>query len=161
MDKNFQLKMIGIVRKNENGFIIELAKSYHSALAKLEGFSHLQIVMWGHLTDNPMSRANLITKQLFKKGPDEVGVFATRHPSRPNPILISTIYVERIDFEQGMIYTPFLDVVPETPVLDIKPYLPMERVKNCSVPSWLSHWPKWLEEASSFDWHNEINFIDI
>ncbi len=34
-----------------------------------------------------------------------MGVFATRVPSRPNPILISTIVVGSIDDDKGIIYT--------------------------------------------------------
>jgi len=50
------------------------------------------------------------------------GVFATRAPARPNPIGISIVKVKRICGNK--IEVASLDVLDETPLLDIKPYLP-------------------------------------
>ena len=47
------------------------------------------------------SSTKLINKA--KKAPGQMGVFATRVPSRPNPILISTIVVGSIDDDKGII----------------------------------------------------------
>ena len=41
--------------------------------------------------DNKNARMSLIFEKLFKKGPAQTGVFATRAPARPNPIMVSTI----------------------------------------------------------------------
>lgn len=158
MNKTFQVNSIGLVKYIKNKNAIELDKSYLSGLTHIEGFSHLQIIWWAHLTDNQKGRGNLVVEDLFKNAPDKVGIFSTRAPARPNPIMISTIKVDEIDKEKGVIYTPFIDAEPETPILDIKPYFPMERVKNCHVPKWFEHWPKWEEDTVSFDWGNEINF---
>jgi tRNA-Thr(GGU) m(6)t(6)A37 methyltransferase TsaA len=157
MEKQMILHPIGIVKSSNDHFSIHLDGQYVPALQNIKGFSHLQIVWWGHLTNNH-DRKRFIAEKLFKKGPDRMGVFATRSPQRPNPILISTISVKKIDVDKGIIYTPFLDAADETPVLDIKPYFLMERVKNCEVPAWCSHWPKWQEEAHNFPWQDEINF---
>ncbi len=94
----------------------------------------------------------------YKKGPENVGIFATRSPIRPNPILLSTIEVSNIDFLQGHIYTPYIDAENGSIVLDIKPYNMSERVKNCTVPDWCKHWPQWYEDSALFDWNNEFNF---
>ena len=95
--------------------------------------------------------------KLFKKAPEQNGVFSTRAPMRPNPVLISTVKIQEIDFDKGIL-TPFIDADPGTPILDIKPYQPMERVKNATAPDWCSHWPQWQEEAAQFNWADEINF---
>jgi tRNA (adenine37-N6)-methyltransferase len=63
-----------------------------------------------------------------------------------------------VNLKNGIIFTPFIDAEPGSPILDIKPYFPMERVKKCDVPEWFKHWPEWSEEAISFNWQNEINF---
>lgn len=157
MNKSFQVNAIGQVKLINDEYVIELDSNYLAGLTQVEGFSHLQVIWWAHLTDKPVNRDILIAESLFKKAPDKVGVFGTRAPSRPNPIMISTIKVNAIDKEKGIIYTPFIDAEPETPVLDIKPYFPMERVKNCHVPNWCEHWPKWAEDTVSFNWRNEIN----
>jgi tRNA (Thr-GGU) A37 N-methylase len=158
METRFEVKTIGTVRASEEGFSIQIDQPYISALTHLHGFSHLQIVWWAHLTDGSQDRETLIAEKLFKKGPDRLGIFATRAPARPNPIMISTIQVTGIDFEKGIIQTPFIDADDSTPVLDIKPYFPMERVQDLAVPGWCRHWPMWQEETMTFDWQAEINF---
>lgn len=134
MENNLQIKPIGSVNAANYKFSIQLDKEYLSGLINIEGFSHLQIIWWGNLYDSEKYRANLTSEKPYKNGPDKIGVFATRSPVRPNPILITTIEVQRIDYEKGIIYTPYIDAENGTPVLDIKPYHTSERIKNCKVP---------------------------
>lgn len=150
------IESIGTLTKEENGFSIHLNQEFVPGLKGLEGFSHLQIVWWAHLADSHDVRKNLVFEKQFRKGPVQTGVFATRAPSRPNPIMLSTINVTQIDFKQGIIYTPFIDAEPGTPVLDIKPWHPMERVQHSEVPEHRRHWPQWWEEAATFNWKDEI-----
>jgi tRNA-Thr(GGU) m(6)t(6)A37 methyltransferase TsaA len=154
---NIQIRPIGQIKKIGKQFLIEINKEYLHGLKGLEDFSHAQVIWWGHLSDSAENREKLVLGKLFKKGPEQNGVFSTRAPMRPNPVLISTVKIQKIDFEKG-IFTPFIDAEPGTPVLDIKPYHPMERVKNATAPNWCSHWPKWQEEAAQFNWASEINF---
>jgi tRNA-Thr(GGU) m(6)t(6)A37 methyltransferase TsaA len=158
MENTIQIKPIGRVSTANNQFSIQIEKEFLPALTNIEGFSHLQIVWWGHLYDSPQARAHLVSEKPYKKGPGKIGVFATRSPVRPNPILITTIAIQRIDYEKGIIYTPYIDAENGTPVLDIKPYHLSERVSECSVPEWCSHWPQWYEDSASFNWQNEFNF---
>jgi tRNA (adenine37-N6)-methyltransferase len=158
MENQLQIKPIGNVNAANYVFSIQLDKEYLSALINIEGFSHLQIVWWGNLYDSAKYRANLTSEKPYKKGPDKIGVFATRSPVRPNPILITTIAVQRIDYDKGMIYTPYIDAENGTPVLDIKPYHTSERIKDCKVPQWCEHWPKWYEDSATFNWQGEFNF---
>lgn len=156
MKNKFQIETVGSVRIVDDIYSIHVDKKYLPGLTSIEGFSHLQIVWWGHLTDSSQDRDRLIKHKLFKKGPDKMGVFATRSPARPNPILISTIKIQKIDFYAGIIYTPFIDADDKTPVLDIKPYFSMQRVKDCKVPKWCEHWPQWYEGSMEFNWLDEI-----
>ena len=158
INKNLQLKVIGRIQVKADEYFIRLADEYVPGLKHIDGFSHLVVVWWGHLTDSPEERDRLITRNLFKKAPENVGVFASRTPVRPNPIMISTIKVSDIDFDRGIIHTPFIDAETETPVLDIKPYFPMERIRDCKTPGWFEHWPQWAEDAAGFNWQDEINF---
>jgi tRNA (adenine37-N6)-methyltransferase len=158
MENNFQLKSIGVVITAKDGFSIQLDAPYIMALKNIDGFSHLQIIWWGHYVDSPKFRASLVTEKPYKKGPASIGIFATRSPVRPNPILITTIYASRIDYEKGTINTPYIDAEPGTPVLDIKPYHLSERVRDCRVPEWCAHWPAWDEDPANFNWQNEFNF---
>ena len=156
MENAFQLESIGVVHVDENRYTIQLDRKFAPGLKNLDGFSHLQVVWWAHVTDSSQKRNRLVLEKLFKRGPDQMGVFATRSPFRPNPILISTIKVQRIDFDKGIISTPFIDAEDKTPVLDIKPYFSMQRVKHCQNPAWCQNWPQWFEETMSFNWSDEI-----
>lgn len=55
-----------------------------------------------------------------------MGVFATRSPFRPNPVGLSSVRLERIEFtEEGpVLHVSGVDLRDKTPIYDIKPYLP-------------------------------------
>lgn len=55
-----------------------------------------------------------------------MGVFASRSPQRPNFIGSSVVKLERISKEGGTlsIHVSGVDILDQTPVLDIKPYIP-------------------------------------
>jgi len=78
MENTIQIKPIGLVSTANNQFSIILEKKFLPALTNINGFSHLQVVWWGHLYDSPQARANLVAEKPYKKGPDAIGVFATR-----------------------------------------------------------------------------------
>ncbi len=158
MEIKIDIHPIGVVRCENGIFRIELEGTYIPALTNINGFSHLQISWWGHLYASPEYRQTLIGEKPYKKGPDKIGIFATRSPVRPNPVLLTTIYVQNIDYAKGIIYTPYIDAEDGTPVIDIKPYNKSERVRDCSVPDWCKHWPEWDEDAATFNWENEFNF---
>ncbi|MCV6611316.1 MAG: tRNA (N6-threonylcarbamoyladenosine(37)-N6)-methyltransferase TrmO [Amphritea sp.] len=63
-------------------------------------------------------------------GNDKLGVFATRSPFRPNPIGLSPVRLEGIRSEQGKVLLDVsgADLLDQTPILDIKPYLPYSDV---------------------------------
>ena len=153
-----QIRTIGQIHAAENGFIIRINSEFRAGLINLEGFSHIQIIWWGNLFDTPEYRARISMDKPYTKGPDKIGVFATRSQIRPNPILITTVYVQELDLENNTIVTPYIDAEDGTPVLDIKPYHLSERVKQCQVPDWCKHWPGWYEDSAAFNWQDEFNF---
>lgn len=60
-------------------------------------------------------------------GNTRVGVFATRSPFRPNPVGLSCVKLESVDLvtEDGpVLYVSGADLMNDTPIYDIKPYLP-------------------------------------
>jgi tRNA-Thr(GGU) m(6)t(6)A37 methyltransferase TsaA len=155
-DKQFFLKPLGAV-KNQNGRCsVQLGEEYREALQEAEGFSHLQIFWWPHYLDSREMRAVRVVPKPYKKGPDSVGVFATRSPVRPNPIAVTTVSVLGMDIENGCVDIAFIDAEDGSPVLDIKPYYGMDRVRTLTVPDWCSHWPQWYEDSAEFDWEAEF-----
>ncbi|NVK43299.1 MAG: tRNA (N6-threonylcarbamoyladenosine(37)-N6)-methyltransferase TrmO [Oceanospirillaceae bacterium] len=59
-------------------------------------------------------------------GNQRLGVFATRSPFRPNPVGLSPVRLDGIRFEGDRVLLDIsgADLLDQTPVLDIKPYLP-------------------------------------
>ena len=155
----YSLKQIGTVRCTEDGFCIVLEPEYIPALTGLNGFSALVILYWFHGFDNDKARSVLTIPKPYTKGPDTLGIFATRSPRRPNPIAVSPSGVRFIDYEKGVIYLDWIDALDGTPVLDIKPYSPcVDRMESATVPAWCSHWPRSAEESGEFDWEAEFNY---
>ncbi|HCC36938.1 MAG TPA: tRNA (N6-threonylcarbamoyladenosine(37)-N6)-methyltransferase TrmO [Treponema sp.] len=153
------LREIGIVENDGRKFSIKLHKKYVPGLMELKGFSHLLIIWCFHKSENNMLKDELVLKSPYKKGPEQIGVFATRSPDRPNPLAISAPQVKSINFEKGIIDLWWIDADSGTPVLDIKPYEPcLDRVAQPEVPDWCKHWPGSIEESGNFDWENEFNF---
>ena len=63
------------------------------------------------------------------------GVFATRSPSRPNPIGISIVRLVKI--EKNILHVQDLDIIDGTPLLDIKPYVGEFDAKEVDKIGWL------------------------
>ncbi len=59
-------------------------------------------------------------------GNKKVGVFASRSPFRPNPIGMSAVGLESIEITARgpVLHLKGVDILDQTPVVDIKPYLP-------------------------------------
>jgi len=59
-------------------------------------------------------------------GNQRLGVFATRSPFRPNHLGLSPVKLDRVTTENGkvLLYVSGADLLDQTPIIDIKPYLP-------------------------------------
>jgi tRNA-Thr(GGU) m(6)t(6)A37 methyltransferase TsaA len=96
-----------------------------TALKKLNEFTHLWIIFVFHAHGGKNWKPSIRPPRLG--GARKVGVLASRSPHRPNPIGLSAVALEKIDFaaEGGPeIHVSGVDLIDQTPVLDIKPYLP-------------------------------------
>ena len=158
MGRTIHINPIGRIQVDGGVYCIRVDQQYRQALIHIDGFSHLTVIWWGNIFDQPEDRNRLVINKPYKSGPDKLGIFATHSPIRPNPILVSTIYVQEIDRNEGLIYTPYIDAENNSPVIDIKSYHKSERVKECKVPDWCSHWPDWYEDSGTFDWAGEFNY---
>ena len=95
---------------------IEVLPEYVEGLTDLDGFSHLILLYHFHL----MKKVTLTATPFMED--KEHGIFAIRAPSRPNPIGLSIVRLLRI--EGNILYITDVDIVDNTPLLDIKPYVP-------------------------------------
>ena len=96
-----------------------------SAVRGLEGFSHIWI-LW-EFSENVDAGWSPTVRPPRLGGNTRMGVFATRSPFRPNPIGLSCVKLERIDFDgenAPRLIVRGADMVDGTPIYDIKPYLP-------------------------------------
>ncbi len=111
--------------------------AYRDALRHLESFSHVWIIFHFHDLADPTWKP-LITPPRID-GPGRVGVFASRSPHRPNSLGLSALKLERIDYEAkgGIeIYLSGVDILDETPVYDLKPYVPYVDCIPDATPGW-------------------------
>ena len=95
---------------------IELKTEYVEGLADLDGFSHIMVIFHLHRSED----YRLKLKPHLDNEPR--GLFATRSPRRPNPIGVSVVGLERI--EGNRLWGDLLDILDDTPLLDLKPYIP-------------------------------------
>lgn len=94
---------------------IEVVPEFEAGLADIDGFSHL-FVLW--VFDRSQG-FDLVGTPPVDDRPH--GVFATRSPRRPNPIGLTVVELLRRD--GGRLHVRGVDMLDNTPVLDIKPYL--------------------------------------
>jgi tRNA-Thr(GGU) m(6)t(6)A37 methyltransferase TsaA len=89
----------------------------------LETFSHVWVLFLFHNTAADGWRPTVRPPRLG--GKKKVGVFASRSNFRPNPIGQSVVRLDRIDTSDGKVVLDISghDLLDQTPVLDIKPYL--------------------------------------
>ena len=94
---------------------VEVFPDFQGGLQDLDGFSHIILLCHFHLVEG-------YRLQVTPSGDTDLrGLFATRSPRRPNPIGISIVRLEGI--EGNILSVSDLDLMNETPVLDIKPYV--------------------------------------
>jgi tRNA-Thr(GGU) m(6)t(6)A37 methyltransferase TsaA len=105
----------GLGAKHNAEGALKISPEFELGLTDIEGFSHL-IVIW------EFDRADGF--QLLGTPPTDNrphGVFATRSPRRPNPIGLTI--VELLGREGAVLRVRGVDMLDDTPILDIKPYL--------------------------------------
>lgn len=157
--QQFMVNPIGRIRLSDEGSFIELDLKYAPALKELEGFSHVNVIWWFSDFDTEQARNVLEAPSPYKKGPQTMGVFATRSPVRPNPVAMTTAQILKVDTENARIAIAYIDANHGSPVIDLKPYTPsLDRVEEPRVPEWCKHWPNSIEESGDFDWESEFNF---
>jgi tRNA-Thr(GGU) m(6)t(6)A37 methyltransferase TsaA len=100
------------------------------ALRGLEQFSHIWVVFMFHATARETWKATVRPPRLG--GNERIGVFASRSNYRPNPIGLSV--VKLVGIEGTALHIAGGDFLDQTPVLDIKPYIPYaDRVPEASA----------------------------
>jgi tRNA-Thr(GGU) m(6)t(6)A37 methyltransferase TsaA len=132
----FKLYPVGVV-ENKNSVHIRIFERYKDALKGLDGFSHAFVFYWFDRNDNPEKRSIL---QVYPRGNRKnplTGVFACRTAVRPNLIAFSVCKI--VSIKENLIHIEKIDALDQSPVLDIKPYIPgIDNVtKDVRTPEWV------------------------
>lgn len=94
---------------------VKINTEYVGGLKDIDGFSHIILIYHFNLSkDYSLEVIPFLDERLR-------GVFATRAPKRPNPIGLSI--VKLIKVENNILQIENIDVLDNTPLLDIKPYV--------------------------------------
>lgn len=110
--------------------IVIVEDAFVAALDDIEGFDRVWLVYW-------MDRARCFQPHVVPyRDTRERGVFATRSPSRPNPIGLSVVRL--LGREGGSLHVADLDMLDDTPLLDIKPYVPEFDAHPTAKAGWLA-----------------------
>jgi len=131
MKKKFEIEQIGIIHsryktKDEcpiQGQVrpevkgqIELLPEYEEGLETIETFSHIILFyIFDQAGEIKLSRPTFLDDSPH-------GIFASRHPCRPNSIGISIVKLEKRN--KNILEVRGIDILDNTPLIDIKPYIP-------------------------------------
>jgi tRNA (Thr-GGU) A37 N-methylase len=155
----------GMLVPSSRAAILLTSNMSAEAFDGLEDFSHVWLSFKFHLNTNSLKEArafegvvcDLNDSTGSKKGKrkftftakitppmlkEKKGVLATRSPHRPNPIGVTLAKIDRIDKKTRRLYVTACDLVNGTPILDIKPYVPMY---DSITPEPVV--PKWIQET--------------
>ena len=114
----------GLVDELQSVIIFEPAYRNPEALRGLDGYSHIWL-LW-QFSEAIRKDWSPTVRPPRLGGNTRMGVFATRSPFRPNPIGLSSVQLEKIQWHslQGpILYVKGADLMDGSPIYDIKPYL--------------------------------------
>lgn len=143
MKRKFEIRQIGIIHspyktKDEcpiQGYVlpkgkgqIEVFPEYEEGLVTIETFSHIILFyIFDRAGEIQLSRPTFLDDSSH-------GVFASRHPCRPNSIGISIVKLEKRN--RNILTISEIDVLDSTPLIDVKPYIPKFDFRENASNGW-------------------------
>lgn len=110
---------------------VEVFDDYAPGLRDLEGFSHLMLLYYFHRA----AGEELLVRPYLDDA--RHGVFATRHPRRPNHLGVTTVRL--VERRGNVLAVTGVDMLDGTPLLDVKPYVPeFDLVRGAVRCGWLA-----------------------
>lgn len=120
---------------------IKIKKDYIGGLKDLEGFSHIILIYHFHLSQGySLNVTPFLDRQLR-------GVFATRAPRRPNAVGLSVVKLNAV--EEDILEIENVDMIDGTPLLDIKPYVPVFDAQTEVATGWLTEAEEQVKQVKS------------
>jgi tRNA-Thr(GGU) m(6)t(6)A37 methyltransferase TsaA len=118
---------------------IVLKPEFAPGLLGLGDFSHAMILTFLH-------EAKYVPEVHLRRHPQErqdmpfLGIFAQRARHRPNRIGVTAC--EIVEVTEGSVKVRALDAINGTPVIDVKPYVPIYDRKDATIPEWMENMMK-------------------
>jgi len=109
--------------------MVEVFPQYEKGLKDIKGFSHIILIYHFHLL-----KAYFLEVKPYMDNRLH-GLFATRAPARPNPIGLSVVRL--IEVKRNNLHIKDVDIVDETPLLDIKPFVLEFNSEDIIKKGWL------------------------
>lgn len=109
--------------------LLNTGRGFEDALDDLERWPRIWVLFWFDRVDGWKPRV------LPPRSGRKRGVFSTRAPHRPNPIGLSVLTLDRVEGLQ--VHVRDVDMLDETPVIDIKPYVPYTDAITDTSSGWL------------------------
>jgi len=109
---------------------IEIFEEYVEGLNDLEGFEFIICLTYFHLVKAPVKLQSTTHWDNIKHR-----IFAIRSPWRPNPIGFSILNL--LTLEKNILRVKNLDLIDQTPVLDIKPFIPSIDNRETDKIGWI------------------------
>ena len=120
----------GIFAKDDRGEV-EVFPQYTAGLKDIDCFSHIILIYHYHLSKG----YSLISMPFLED--KEHGIFSIRHFNRPNPIGMSIVRLEKV--RGNILEISEVDIIDGTPLLDIKPFVPLFDNRLYARSGWLSN----------------------
>ena len=108
---------------------VDILPEFSEGLKDVDGFSHVILIYHLH----KVRRYQLTVTPFLDQQPR--GIFATRAPTRPNPVGISVVKLLKV--EGNRLYVDEVDILDGTPLIDLKPYVPEFDVRSDARAGWL------------------------
>lgn len=144
-------RQAGLVKSATASIVFEATRDNELAVRDIETFTHLWVVFVFHKQNYKNFKPLVQPPRLG--GKKTMGVYATRSPNRPNPVGLSAVRLERVEFTRTeiLLHIKAGDFLDGTPVLDIKPYLPFAD----SIPQASSEWAVSAEPVLPVEWSHD------
>lgn len=116
----------GLSPSSEGRIVFEPEYRNLDALRGLDGYSHIWLLWDFSEAHRPEGEWSPTVRPPRLGGNVRMGVWATRSPFRPNPIGLSSVKLERIEWQTPdgpVLVVTGADLMNGTPIWDIKPYL--------------------------------------
>lgn len=108
---------------------VEIFPQFADGLQDLSGFSHIILLYHLHRVKDTRLKVKPFLDDTVR------GVFATRAPTRPNPIGLSIVRL--VGIERNILRIEDVDILDGTPLLDIKPYVTQFDARGAERQGWL------------------------